>query len=176
MAVNSSLYPQAQGASRMPQVGFGQSNLSPQYGGMPNQNAFTNANSAANLYSRFGGPSTGGGLPLPSSPSGFAVNMDDYLAGTQTMTPQPYAGGYNTQQNMPFGGAAPQNRALGYDDYMRQQSRLSPYAMMLAQRFGVSGGPNMQAFQNASPNANLGSRFGGGMYTTQPVNNLAFPR
>lgn len=49
----------------MPQVGFGQSNPSPQYGGVPNQNAFMNANPAANLYSRFGAPSDGAPSPLP---------------------------------------------------------------------------------------------------------------
>lgn len=162
MALNPSLYPQAQSASRMPQVGFGQSNLSPQYGGMPNQNAFTNANSAANLYSRFGGPSTGGGLPLPGSPpTPPMINMDDYLAGTRQMTPQPVTGGGYPLPSGQYNLGPPPG--------------VNPFAHAL-QMYGRFRQLNPSGFQNANPNANLGSRFGGGMYTTQPVNNLAFPR
>lgn len=169
MAMNPFAFSQSPDASRMPQVGFGQSNPSPQYGGMPNQNAFTNANSAANLYSRFGSPSTGGGLPLPGSPPTPSPDgMLSYMPNPFTMSPAPAPTQDYGRPNMGMGNPYLQRM---YQNLMGRQN------MPFRRPFG---GPNMQAFQNANPNAGLYDRFGGGMYTTQPVqptvNYLAYPR
>ncbi len=138
MPFNPYASPQSQDASRMPQVGFGQSNPSPQYGGVPNQNAFQNANPAANLYSRFGAPSEGAPLPLP----GGAPNSSSSLG-------------------IPFGGQ-PTPAISGYGRPQMPQMG-QPYS-----QFGRFGGPNPMAMQNASPYANLMGRFGGGQMNYLP--------
>lgn len=147
MAFNPYASPQAQDASRMPQTGFGQSNLSPQYGGVPNQNAFQNANPAANLYSRFGAPSEGASL----TPSGGAP------ASSQA-----------SPMGVPFGGRpTPEN--YGGPMFTSQQPYGRPQGFAPFGVFGRFGGPNQMAMQNANPYADLMARFGGGQMNYLPI-------
>lgn len=136
MPFNPYASPQAQDASRMPQVGFGQSNPSPQYGGMPNQNAFDNANPAANLTARFGTPAAGAPSPLPG---GAPTSQPMGVPFGGRPTPQNYGGPMFSGQP-PYGGQfGPMQR---------------PY-----NRFAQFGGPNPMAFQYANAAAGLQNRF-----------------
>lgn len=123
----------------MPQVGFGQSNPSPQYGGVPNQNAFLNANPAANLYSRFGAPSDGAPSPLPG---GAPTSLGIPFSGQPTRTP---TSGYNQ----------PAPPMVGFEPWLGGGNYGGPS--------GGFGGPNPMAFRRANPRADLMNRFGGGM-------------
>lgn len=193
MAVNPYAYSQAQGAARMPQVGFGQSSPSPLYGGGPNRNAYANANPAANLGSRFGGSSVGGGLPLPGSSPDYSTpnqpgelyNLGQPVTGGGYPLPNelynlgpPVSGGrlpvtgggyplpggqYNLGPPVsgglpPVGGGYPSPRGQ-YN--LGPPLGVNPFARAL-QMYGRFRQLNPSGFQNANPNANLGSRFGGG--------------